>query len=125
MTTAELATFFEERSQGSGIEGSGEGKGRKGVKLPVVVGGAGGGGACPYQVDGLCSVHEIRPFGCRVFFCDPSVGSVESGGDGWMEAAYERYHGRIKALHEELGVPYMYVEWRAALAESGLGGDPL
>src|SRR4051812_18059800 len=25
---------------------------------------------CPFQVGGLCSVHLIRPFGCRVFFCD-------------------------------------------------------
>src|SRR4051812_20464697 len=28
------------------------------------------GGGCRFQVKGLCSVHTIRPFGCRVFFCD-------------------------------------------------------
>src|SRR5688500_9413909 len=26
-------------------------------------------GGCPFQLGGLCSVHTIRPFGCRVFFC--------------------------------------------------------
>src|SRR5438552_3364887 len=28
---------------------------------------------CPFQVNSLCTVHEIRPFGCRMFFCDPSA----------------------------------------------------
>src|SRR4051795_10689365 len=28
------------------------------------------GRGCPFQMSGLCSVHTLRPFGCRVFFCD-------------------------------------------------------
>src|SRR5690348_9608071 len=31
------------------------------------------GTGCPFQVNRLCSVHTIRPFGCRMFFCDPSA----------------------------------------------------
>lgn len=64
---------------------------------------------CQFQVEGLCSVHEIRPFGCQIYFCDPRT-------TGWMQGAYERFHARIRGLHEAIGVPYLYVEWRAALA---------
>ncbi|HZZ44771.1 MAG TPA: hypothetical protein VFE58_17675, partial [Tepidisphaeraceae bacterium] len=71
------------------------------------------GGACPFQEGGLCSVHGIRPFGCRVFFCDET--STE-----WQREQYEELHGELKKLHEELGVAYFYVEWRAALAVLGL-----
>jgi len=68
------------------------------------------GKGCRFQVGKLCGVHTIRPFGCRMFFCDTTATE-------WQQATYERFHGRIKALHEELGVPYRYVEWRAALNE--------
>jgi Fe-S-cluster containining protein len=66
------------------------------------------GTGCPFQVNKLCTVHPIRPFGCRVFFCDATA-------TDWQHDAYERYHARLKALHEHLEVPYFYVEWRAAL----------
>ena len=67
-------------------------------------------GGCPFQVNGLCSVHAIRPFGCRVFFCDPTS-------DDWQHAQYERFHAELKRLHQEFDVPYRYVEWRAALRQ--------
>ena len=73
------------------------------------------GSGCPFQVKGLCSVHAIRPFGCRVFFCDPTS-------DDWQHGIYERFHAQLKRLHDELRVPYRYMEWRAALAELGLTG---
>jgi Fe-S-cluster containining protein len=66
------------------------------------------GRGCPFQVAKLCGAHAIRPFGCRVFFCDET--STQ-----WQQEAYEAFHGRLKRLHEELAVPYFYVEWRAAL----------
>ena len=66
------------------------------------------GTGCPFQVSKLCGVHSIRPFGCRIYFCDAT--STQ-----WQQEAYERFHGRLKQLHESLGVPYFYVEWRAAL----------
>lgn len=66
------------------------------------------GTGCPYQFAKLCGVHAIRPFGCRVYFCDATARQ-------WQEEAYERYHARLKRLHDEMGVPYFYVEWRGAL----------
>lgn len=75
--------------------------------------GLGSQGGCIYQIDGLCSVHTIRPFGCRIFFCD-------STSDDWQHAQYEHFHARLKRLHDELSVPYAYMEWRQALRELGL-----
>jgi Fe-S-cluster containining protein len=74
-------------------------------------------GGCPFQVGGWCSVHSIRPFGCRIFFCDASS-------EQWQREQYEGFHTRLKRLHDELDVPYRYVEWRQALRELGLGQRP-
>ena len=68
------------------------------------------GTGCPFQRAKLCTVHSIRPFGCRMFFCDAT--STE-----WQNAAYERFHAELKQLHERLNIPYFYVEWRQALRE--------
>jgi Fe-S-cluster containining protein len=85
---------------------------------PARAGGAAGapwdGTGCPFQVGKLCGVHAIRPFGCRMFFCDAT--STE-----WQNQAYEQFHARLRRLHEELGVPYRYAEWRQALDMLGLG----
>jgi Fe-S-cluster containining protein len=72
---------------------------------------------CPFQVAKLCGVHTIRPFGCRIYFCDAT--STQ-----WQQDAYEQFHGQLKQLHESLGVPYFYVEWRTALrAVLGVSSD--
>ena len=71
------------------------------------------GGGCPFQVNGLCSVHTIRPFGCRVFFCDATS-------DDWQHQQYERFHAELKRLHDEFDVAYHYVEWRDALRQLDL-----
>jgi Fe-S-cluster containining protein len=65
---------------------------------------------CPYQVDKMCTAREARPLGCRVYFCD-------SNAQSWQNEVYEKYHAQLKAVHERLGLPYRYVEWRAALRE--------
>jgi len=65
--------------------------------------------ACRYQQAGLCTAHAIRPFGCRIYFCDPTA-------EDWQHEQYEAFHTRLKRLHDELGVPYLYVEWRQGLA---------
>ena len=67
------------------------------------------GDGCRYQIDGLCSAHAVRPFGCRVFFCDPTA-------DAWQQEQYEVFHTRLKRMHDELRVAYLYVEWRQGLA---------
>ncbi len=66
-------------------------------------------GSCRFQVDKLCGVHGIRPFGCRIFFCDPTAGH-------WQQEQYEVFHAELRQLHAKLGVDYFYVEWREALA---------
>jgi Fe-S-cluster containining protein len=75
------------------------------------------GTGCPFQVAKLCSVHTIRPFGCRMFFCDAT--STQ-----WQNERYEQFHADLKRLHGELNVPYLYVEWRQALAALGLATSP-
>lgn len=65
---------------------------------------------CPFQVGGLCTAREARPLGCRVYFCDQNAQS-------WQNSLYEKYHARLRALHERFGLPYRYLEWRAALRE--------
>ena len=30
---------------------------------------------CPFQVHGLCTAREVRPLGCRIYFCDPTYQS--------------------------------------------------
>lgn len=98
VTTMEMGAFL------SGLE-----RGRSQSIDPV------GGGGCPFQVRGLCGVHAIRPFGCRIFFCDATAAD-------WQKDQYERFHTELKRLHEALGIPYFYVEWRAALQILGLNG---
>lgn len=66
------------------------------------------GTGCPFQRQKLCSVHAIRPFGCRMFFCDATS-------TAWQNECYERFHAQLKRLHVQLDVPYFYVEWRQAL----------
>lgn len=74
--------------------------------------------ACPYQVDGLCTAREHRPFGCRVYFCQASSA-------WWQPGMTEAWLQRLKALHAELDVPYAYVEWLAGLRAIGrlMDGD--
>jgi Fe-S-cluster containining protein len=71
-------------------------------------------GGCPFQVDKLCGVHAIRPFGCRIFFCDPT--SIQ-----WQQEKYEQFHEEIKELHTLFGIQYFYVEWRQGLGVLGIG----
>lgn len=66
--------------------------------------------ACPYQINNRCTVHAIRPMGCRVFFCEP-------GTEQWQRETYERFHTRMRELHDTHGIAYRYMEWRAAVEE--------
>lgn len=101
VTTLELAAFARDLRTPPATNPAEKGT----LALPVVGPSAG----CVYQVDGLCSVHAIRPFGCRIFFCDASA-------EQWQQEQYERFHAELKQAHEALDVPYFYVEWRQGLA---------
>ena len=66
-------------------------------------------GACSYQIDKLCSIHTVRPLGCRVFFC-------QEGTQHWQQTLYEHVHLEVRALHHAFALPYAYMEWRAGLS---------
>ena len=66
-------------------------------------------GGCRFQEGRMCQAHPIRPLGCRMFFCDPAH-------EEKLQALYERLHARLKALHDDLGITYCYVEWRSGVA---------
>jgi Fe-S-cluster containining protein len=66
--------------------------------------------SCPFQQNKLCTVHTIRPFGCRIFFCDPTS-------TDWQYQMYERFQTTLKQLHTDLSVPYTYIDWRSALKQ--------
>jgi Fe-S-cluster containining protein len=65
-------------------------------------------GGCPFQSGNLCSAHAVRPLGCRVYFCDRSAQT-------WQNEMYERAMGRLRSIHDEHGVGYLYGEWRGML----------
>jgi len=80
---------------------------RSGLSLTVVRE-----GACPFQEGNLCGVHEIKPLGCRVYFCDRSA-------QAWQQELSERLLGEIRAIHERHGIEYRYGEWRGMLRVVG------
>jgi Fe-S-cluster containining protein len=65
-------------------------------------------GGCPFQVRNLCGVHESKPLGCRVYFCDASA-------EKWQQDLSERLLGDLRAIHDRHGVEYRYGEWRVML----------
>lgn len=67
--------------------------------------------ACPYQVEGKCSTHTIRPLGCRIFFC-------QQGTQGWQQELYEQFLDELRDLHTAHGLEYRYMEWRAGLRDA-------
>ncbi|MCJ7543027.1 MAG: hypothetical protein MUP47_00425 [Phycisphaerae bacterium] len=65
---------------------------------------------CPYQVDARCTVHPVRALGCRLFFCDARAREA-------FQQKYETAHREIRRLHDAAGLPYLYAELTAALAQ--------
>lgn len=65
-------------------------------------------GRCPYQQGTVCSVHEHRFAACRIFCCE--------GDPDFQSELSEEALRRLKALCEELRVPYRYQDLAAALA---------
>lgn len=68
-------------------------------------------GPCAFQKNGLCSIHTLRPLGCRVYFCQKSQ-------QDWQQDLYERFLGELRRLHDERRLPYRYMEWRGGLSEA-------
>lgn len=65
-------------------------------------------GGCPFQAGNLCGVREIRPLGCRVYFCDRSA-------QQWQRELSERMLEQVRRMHERRAIAYRYGEWRAML----------
>lgn len=66
--------------------------------------------SCPFQIGGLCTAREKRPFGCRVYFCDPRYA-------GQAEALTEKYLAQLKDLHRATGTPWDYGDLYSFLEE--------
>lgn len=72
-------------------------------------------GGCPFQDGNLCGIHDIKPLGCRVYFCDRSA-------QEWQQDLTERMLARIRDIHDRHSLDYRYGEWLGML-ESALGRD--
>jgi Fe-S-cluster containining protein len=66
-------------------------------------------GGCPFQLNNLCTVHTIKPLGCRIYFCDKSA-------QDWQHELSEKLLADIRTLHDAHHIEYRYGEWREMLA---------
>lgn len=66
-------------------------------------------GDCPFLDGTVCGVHQHRPLGCRIYFCEQSALP-------WQNDLSEEMLARIRGLHDAHGLAYRYGEWRAMLA---------
>jgi Fe-S-cluster containining protein len=113
VTAMEIAWFLRavhgEEEADQGVVKRGE-AGGAGMALPQWRG-AGLADECRYQVEKRCTVHAVRPLGCRVFFC-------EAGTEKWQRELYEAFLTDLREIHNRGGLPYRYIEWRSGLAEA-------
>ena len=63
---------------------------------------------CPHSHEGQCHARGRRPLGCRIFYCDPEA-------QAWQGSLTEDLLARLRALQDELNVPYFYVDWMLVL----------
>jgi len=58
-------------------------------------------GHCNFQENGLCTIHPIRPLGCRTYFSE-AANSVAH------QDLYEKYHRKIKNIGTEHHIEYEF-----------------
>ena len=58
-------------------------------------------GRCPHQAGAVCAARDVRPLGCRTFFCDAAVG-------GRGRELHEAFHRRLAPLREASGLTLSY-----------------
>ena len=61
-------------------------------------------GHCNFQENGLCTIHPIRPLGCRTYFSE-APNSVAH------QDLYEKYHRKIKDIGNLNGIEYQFVSF--------------
>jgi Fe-S-cluster containining protein len=61
-------------------------------------------GHCNFQENGLCTIHPIRPLGCRTFFSE-AADSVSH------QDLYEKYHRKIKNIGMQNHIEYEFVSF--------------
>jgi Fe-S-cluster containining protein len=67
-------------------------------------------GDCPFLRGNLCGEHEVKPVGCRIYFCDRSA-------QDWQQDVHEMLITDLRRLHERHGIAYRYGEWRSMLRQ--------
>jgi Fe-S-cluster containining protein len=68
------------------------------------------GNRCPFLEGGLCTAREIRPLGCRTYFCQ----------EGWEPHGaelYERHYARVKEIAVAFGLEWRYAPVLAQLRD--------
>lgn len=65
-------------------------------------------GGCPFQHALLCSVHPIRPLGCRTYYCDETS-------QQWQHDLTESQLREVRGIHDRHDLDYQYGEWRGML----------
>jgi len=69
-------------------------------------------GRCPYlDSSGQCAIHQVRPLGCRTFFC--SFADRDA-----MQQIYHRYFDEIKGLQNGRETKWQYKPFLEFLRES-------
>lgn len=57
-------------------------------------------GRCGFQLDAKCTIHQVRPLGCRTFFCQAK--------GMHLQELYDKYLKRLKALADRYAVEWNY-----------------
>jgi hypothetical protein len=65
-------------------------------------------GRCPYQAGPRCLARELRPLGCRSYFCNEA-------GANRRQAIHEAVHQALVDLHRQCRLEYRYVDLIAGL----------
>jgi hypothetical protein len=64
-------------------------------------------GRCPYNLNGLCTIHQSRFAACRIFCCQ--------GDKDFQNNLSEATLVKLKTICDEFNVPYQYLELPTAL----------
>ena len=60
--------------------------------------------ACPYLLEQKCQIRDYRLLGCRIFHCQPHA-------QEWQSELMEFALRRLRTMHEQFEVPYVYADW--------------